>query len=120
MALQQLTPILWVTSLELTLQYYVDVLEFKVLKTDPTAGWAIVQRDEVELMFSLPNHHVPMMESRFTGSFYFRTNSAEPLWEALKDKASIVYPLEQFEYGMKEFCIRDCNGYLLQFGEEIQ
>lgn len=120
MAIQHLTPVLWVTSVELTLQYYSDVLEFKAVQTDPGLGWAIVQRDGVELMFSLPNHHFPMMESAFTGSFYFRTDTVQTIWESLKDKASIVYPLEEFPYGMCEFCIRDCNGYLLQFGQPME
>jgi hypothetical protein len=27
--------------------------------------------------------------------------------------------MEDFEYGMREFAIRDNNGYILQFGQEI-
>ena len=37
----------------------------------------------------------------------------------MKDKAEVVYPIEDFDYGMREFAIRDNNGYLLQFGQEI-
>ena len=37
----------------------------------------------------------------------------------LKDKAAIVYPLEDFDYRMRKFAIRDNNGYILQFGQEI-
>jgi len=36
----------------------------------------------------------------------------------LKDKVRVCYPLENFEYGMREFAIYDNNGYLLQFGQE--
>ena len=43
----------------------------------------------------------------------------EPLWEQIKDKASVVYPIENFFYGIREFAIRDNNGYVLQFGQEI-
>ena len=39
-------------------------------------------------------------------------------WELLKDKAEVVYPIEDFEYGMREFAIKDCNGYMLQFGQD--
>jgi len=28
----------------------------------------------------------------------------------------VVYPIESFDYGMREFAIRDNNGYILQFG----
>jgi hypothetical protein len=34
-------------------------------------------------------------------------------------EVTIVYPLEDFPYGMREFAIRDNNGYILQFGQEI-
>ena len=39
--------------------------------------------------------------------------------EAVKDKAKIVYPLEDFEWQMREFAIYDNNGYMLQFGQDI-
>ena len=41
------------------------------------------------------------------------------LWQQIKERATVVYPLEDFEYGMREFAIRDNNGYILQFGQEI-
>jgi len=41
-------------------------------------------------------------------------------WEYLKDKGTIVYPIENFDYGMREFAIRDNNGYILQVGSEVE
>lgn len=29
------------------------------------------------------------------------------------------YPIENFNYGMREFVIYDNNGYVLQFGEAV-
>ena len=55
---------------------------------------------------------------QFTGSLYFRVDDVDTLWEKLKDKTSIVYPIEDFDYGMREFAVRDNNGYCLQFGKE--
>ncbi|HKD80926.1 MAG TPA: hypothetical protein VKH81_14610 [Candidatus Angelobacter sp.] len=43
----------------------------------------------------------------------------DALWDEIKDRANVVYPLESFYYGMREFAIRDNNGYILQFGQEI-
>jgi len=40
------------------------------------------------------------------------------LWERLKDRCKIEYPIEDFEYGMGEFAIRDNSGYLLQLRQE--
>jgi hypothetical protein len=39
------------------------------------------------------------------------------LWQRLKDRARVCYPIENFEYGMRELAIYDNNGYLLQFGQ---
>jgi hypothetical protein len=37
-----------------------------------------------------------------------------------KDSARIIYPIENFFYGIREFAIEDNNGYCLQFGQEIE
>jgi len=55
----------------------------------------------------------------FTGSLYFHTEDVDSLWEQFRAKATIVYPIENFDYGMREFAIRDGNGYILQIGQEI-
>jgi len=44
----------------------------------------------------------------------------DSLWEQIREKAAVVYPIEDFDYGMREFAIRDSNGYVLQFGHEIK
>jgi hypothetical protein len=31
-----------------------------------------------------------------------------------------AYPLETFEYGLREFAIYDNNGYMLQFGTPVR
>ena len=33
---------------------------------------------------------------------------------------TVVYPMETFGYGMREFAVYDNNGYLLQFGQETE
>jgi hypothetical protein len=37
----------------------------------------------------------------------------------MKPNAEIVWPLERMEYGQLEFGIRDPDGYLLAFAEEV-
>jgi len=37
----------------------------------------------------------------------------------IKTTSLIFYPIENFDYGMREFAIRDNNGYILQFGKEM-
>ncbi len=66
-----------------------------------------------------PNEHTVYNGAGFTGSLYFNVDNADEWYESLKDKASIYYPIGDFDYSMREFSIKDCNGYILQFGPEI-
>jgi uncharacterized glyoxalase superfamily protein PhnB len=118
MKLSRLVPMLWVSDTEKTIAFYRDVLGFEC--ANRSEGWACLVKDNVELMISLPNQHEPFDRLLFTGSFYFQADDVDGLWERLKDKAPIVYPIENFEYGMREFAIRDNSGYILQFGRPME
>ena len=108
---------LWTNDLGQSIAFYCDVLGFEC--ANRMEGWASLKKDDVELMLSLPNAHEPVDRIQFTGSFYFRPDNVAELWQQIKERATVVYPLEDFVYGMREFAIRDNNGYILQFGEEI-
>lgn len=118
MKLQTVVPMLTVPDVAASVSFYRDTLGFAC--ANGMSGWASMNKDGVEIMFALPNAHLPFERPQFTGSLYFRCGDVDSLWQAVKDKAEIVYPLESFDYGMREFAMRDNNGYLLQFGQEIQ
>jgi uncharacterized glyoxalase superfamily protein PhnB len=118
MRLNSLTPMLEVTSMEETIGFYRDVLGFECRNREE--GWAVLANQCVEIMICLPNAHMPFARPGFTGSLYMRLDNVDALWQEVKDKTSVVYPLENFFYGMREFAIRDNNGYCLQFGSEIK
>ena len=82
-------------------------------------GVAFVRRDEVEIMFAWPNAHMPFDAPVLTGALYIRCDDVDAAWEQVKDTARVCYPIEDFDYGMREFAVFDNNGYLLQFGQEI-
>jgi uncharacterized glyoxalase superfamily protein PhnB len=117
MKLQSLTPMLWVRDLEEASRFYRDRLGFTCV--NQALGWACLEKDAVKIMLSLPNAHEPFDRLQFTGSFYFRLHEVDSLWDQIKDHVTVVYPIENFGYGMREFAIRDNTGYILQFGREI-
>jgi len=116
MTMLGLTPMLTVTSIDSAIEFYRDLLGFQLVSSFP--GSACMRLDDVEIMFSLPNEHLPFTRPMMTGSLYFKTDQVDVLWEHLKDRCQVDYPIEDFEYGMREFAIRDNSGYLLQFGQE--
>ena len=117
MKLIRLVPMLWTRDLDQSIAFYRDVLGFEC--ANRMESWASLKNDEVELMLSLPNAHEPFDRIGFTGSLYFHPGNVEELWQQVKERVTVVYPLEDFSYGMREFAIRDNNGYILQFGQEI-
>jgi uncharacterized glyoxalase superfamily protein PhnB len=115
-----LRPMLRTKDLQATIDFYTERLGFVCDGLSEEDGWASLHRDDVVLMVATPNEHVPFDVPAFTGSFYFNVDNVDALWAALKDRARIGYPMEDFHYGMREFAIYDNNGYMLQFGSPLQ
>lgn len=119
MKLLQLKPILYTREVEETVHFYTEKLGFSCINYLDDWSWAAMQLDYVEIMISQPIEHVPFPAPNFTGSFYIVTDNIEKLWAEYNDgEIEVCYPLETFDYGMREFAIYDNNGYLLQFGQE--
>jgi uncharacterized glyoxalase superfamily protein PhnB len=55
-----------------------------------------------------------------TGVLYFNPKDVKAAWEQFKDKTPVEWALQEMPYGMLKFAIRDCNGYILSFGQEIE
>src|ERR1700757_4788307 len=105
MRLENVRPMLMVKHIEETITFYSSVLGFEC--SNRMEHWAALRKDDVELMITLPHAHGPFKEPTFTGSLYFNTNNVDAIWELVKDKARVVYPIENFFYGMREFAICD-------------
>lgn len=110
---------LWTTQLSETIKFYTEVLGFTMGEQNDEWGWASLHKDDVDLMLAKPNEHMPFNKPVFTGSLYITIDQVDQLWEMLKDQAEVLYGIENFEWGMREFAIYDNNGYIIQFGQEI-
>jgi uncharacterized glyoxalase superfamily protein PhnB len=119
MKFNTLSPVLYTSDLQATISFYVDVLGFTCINYVKDRNWAMVNSGGAAIMLCLPNEHLSFDKPAFTGSFYINTSGVDEVWEKVKDKARICYPIENFDYGMREFAVYDNNDYLLQFGEEI-
>ena len=119
MALKEIRPMIRTRQLKETIAFYREQLGFTCDAWNEEWGWAALRRDDIELMAALPVASEPFDQPVFTGSLYFLVDEGiDALWTELKDKARCCYGLETFDYGMREFAVTDCNGYILQFGQE--
>lgn len=104
-------------KLDETISFYESILDFKL--TGRFKGNIFLSKDEQTIMFhSMLDYHgqeKPIM----TGSLYLYSNNVDGIYEQIKDKVKLSYPIETFDYGMREFAFFDPNGYLLQIGMAV-
>jgi catechol 2,3-dioxygenase-like lactoylglutathione lyase family enzyme len=120
MKLTGLRPMLWTRDLQATIDFYTNTLGFTLEEQNDDWGWASLHKDDVQIMVALPNEHTRFDKPAFTGTLYITTDHVDYWWEMLKDKVKISYPIETFEYDMREFGFYDNNGYLLQYGQPLE
>jgi catechol 2,3-dioxygenase-like lactoylglutathione lyase family enzyme len=104
--------------------YYEKVLGFRIEYAGGSPPvFAILSRDGFPLMLRLvsdPSRLVPNEKQGGTWDAFFWVDDAEALCAELRGRgAEVVYgPVVQTEYDMKEFAVRDPEGYVLGFGQE--
>ena len=123
MKLTALIPMLSVSDLKRTMSFYGERLGFDILNSlggpDPT--WCMLGRDGVKIMFNQPPleemNTLPRHAKDFQ-IFYFYPDDVVALQTAWKNAGLPVSELRVTHYGMKEFELRDPDGYWLWFGQE--
>ena len=139
--LSRLTPILTIDDMDATIAFYRDVLDFEVTGKLPEENptWCFLRRDDAAIMFTSPEehdhdhdgdeghghehdhdheHHESSEENRLW-TMYVYSDDVETLWEEFRDEPNVAYPLYDTHYGMREFGMRDSDGYMLSFGKDI-
>jgi uncharacterized glyoxalase superfamily protein PhnB len=118
MKTKHLAPMLGTNNLKRTIKFYQENLGFECLGIYPDKEnpcWVSLWNGEVEIAFSAHQKKLSM-----TGTIYLYVEDVEEIWKQLQNRVEIVYPLKDFDYGMREFGIRDCNGYTLNIGQNIE
>jgi uncharacterized glyoxalase superfamily protein PhnB len=117
MAVLGISIVLTTEDVARSVKFYVEQLGFTcALQLE---GFARVQLGAADVMLALPNAHVAWRGPCFTGSIYLDVDNIDQLWERLKSRAHVVYPIETMEYGLREFGLLDDNGYQLSFAQHV-
>lgn len=129
MKLETITPNLMVDNVLATINYYHGVLGFKKINSVPEEGeeldWALMKKDDVEIMFQSEESlkkDIPEMRHEKPGggcTLFIKMKEVQPFYERLYGDVDIVVEIKDTFYGMREFTIRDINGYYLTFAEPI-
>jgi uncharacterized glyoxalase superfamily protein PhnB len=116
----KVVPVLKVSDMQKALAFYTGVLGFTVVwraANDGDGENCMLRAGATSVLLSTGSQIGG--KPQFTGTLYFHMTGVEEFFERLKAQAEIVWPLETMDYGLKEFGIRDCDGYMLAFAEEI-
>ncbi|WP_321281689.1 VOC family protein [Marinifilum fragile] len=140
MKANKLTPNFQVKDIKETVNFYQSVLGFSLIMAVPETQdaieqfvadnkeyvYALVSKDKVEMMFQRSDSFksdVKMAKNISLGasvSFYMEIDSLDNFYDEIKDKVSEITEPKLAWYGMKEFYVKDPNGYILGFAEKSE
>ena len=118
MSLTGLVPILQCRSVDRSLKFYKDSLQFieiRSRKGSSETEWAYIKSDNTFLMLE----HNPAIEPRSEQSIslYFYSDNIKAFHQYMKAKNFAVSELQQTEYGLLQCCFSDPDGHKIQIGE---
>lgn len=134
MKLTDVVPNLIVSNIDKSAAFYRDILGFSVVATVPEQGPPVfvwLQRDEVSVFLNVPStvsEDMPSLAKRPIGGTagLFVTLDADDvdggidsLFRAIDGRSSVLMPLKDQFYGMREFAIEDPDGYVITFAQRI-
>lgn len=135
--MKKINPNLMVKDVKETVKFYKNNLGFELVMAVPETQdgilnkipedkkiiYALVKNGDVEIMFqaeeSFKEDVFVLKNSQMGASctFYIELENLENFYKSIKDKVDVTKELFTTWYGMKEFYIRDNNGYILTFAE---
>lgn len=115
-----------------TAEYYRDILGFEIagywdgeeMHCDPSrvAEFGIVRRGRVSIHFNRGEQaFLPSRMSNGAYDVYFSVINLDTLADELRERgAAVLDGPEERVYGQRELVVRDCNDFVLAFGESHQ
>jgi len=128
--LTNLIPMLNVSNIENSLEFYQKALGFNVV-SDPAAvrewRWATIRSGNTELMLSESRHEAveskiddPHVDTDWPAIFYFYPDDVVTLYSHVIAQGYEPTPLKVTVYGMREFSLIDPDGHVLSCGQDAK
>jgi hypothetical protein len=115
MRFSALVPMLQTPDMKQTKEWYRSVLGFTPSE-ESDEFWRRLSRGQVVIMFMHNDHLGP---PHATATQYIYVDGVLALWSSIKDRCFAEWGPEKMPYGMLEFAMKDPNGYLLSFGQQV-
>lgn len=125
--MDNVSPNIFVKDMNKSIEFY-KTLGFNLVSTVPDSGdvvFALMNCGSVVFMFQTfasLGSEIPEISRNDGGSLllYIQMKNIKEYFESVKDKVLVLKGIEKTFYGTLEFSIKDVNGYVLTFAEEIK
>ena len=117
---QTVIPMIHVPDVSAAVDWYTSI-GFKVIRQNEDNGeinWAKLSFGNSELMLNAGGK--PSTDNRREVDLYITTDNVDDVYQRLKDRVQVVENLYNAFYGMREFVVRDINGFWVTFGQPRQ
>jgi uncharacterized glyoxalase superfamily protein PhnB len=117
-----------VLDIQKSIEYYKTFLNFELVQAIPDTEpfeWARIKCGAIEITLqdqANMSFDIPEMQELKTGStinFHVQVCDIETLYCELKDKVEMSQDINTFFPDIREFRIRDCNGYFWTFEGKV-
>ena len=112
----RVTAMIRVPDVGATVAYY-EALGFTVVdshRDDGELNWALLSLGDGRVMFNAGGR--ASSEERREVDLYVHTDAVDQLHETVKSSVDVREPPHDTFYGMREFIVRDLNGFWITFG----
>ncbi len=117
----KVVPMINVPDVRATARWY-ESIGFEVRATHEEPGcpmdWASLLLGTSEVMLSAGGK--PASSPRRDVDLYVHVGDVDERYDAVAKRAEVVEELHETEYGMREFIIKDLNGFWLTFGQPLE
>lgn len=110
-----LTLLLHGNDLQATRKFYESILGFDA--HDSAEGTLTVQKQGSKLIFTSAD--LWQIPAGLSGTIYFTIPDADNYLSSIRGNANVAWPIQDMPHGSREFGIKDCNGYLLAFQQQV-
>lgn len=124
MKLEGISPIVPVRDVSRTVAFYRDVLGFDVRTEDADGSFGLVARDSAGISLVRAGDKEALRATANNISAYIWVRDLDALWAELEPNLMLledsrVRPPFARDYGMREFHVKDPDGFLIFFGEQV-
>jgi catechol 2,3-dioxygenase-like lactoylglutathione lyase family enzyme len=113
------TPMIHVPDVRATAAWY-ETIGFTVLETfgDGVGGLSFATLTAGDTRLMLNQGGRPSTAERREVDLYVDVEQVDQLFASLRDRVQVVTGVDDTDHGMREFIIRDPNGFWITFGQE--